>query len=104
MVPYSPRSDEKWSLIHMYNRVMVAWVVRNGPNIYLDVDTDPLIYRPAAGRSITVDIDGRLGSTYRRIRLISTVDRIHLQRITVDRRWWIKIRDDFVVGLIDGTC
>jgi len=30
--------------------------------------------------------------------------RIHLQRITVDRGWWIKIRDNFVVDLIDDTC
>jgi len=57
-------------------------VVRNGPNIYLNVDTDPPIYRP--GRSITVavdkdyltqntvDIDGRLGFTYKE--LLSMVD------------------------------
>ena len=57
MVPYGPRSDEKWSRIHIYKRIMVPWVVRNGPNIYLNVDTNPPIYRP--GRSITVDIDGR---------------------------------------------
>ena len=57
MVPFGPRSDEKWSRIHIYKRVMVPWVVRNGPNIYLNVDTNPPIYRP--GRSITVDIDGR---------------------------------------------
>ena len=55
--PYGPKSDEKWSRIHIYKRVMVQWVVRNVPNIYLNVDTDPPIYRP--GRSITVDIDGR---------------------------------------------
>jgi len=30
--------------------------------------------------------------------------RIHLRRITVDRGWWIKIRDNFVVDLIDDTC
>ena len=57
MLPYGPRSDEKWSRIHIYKRVMVPLEVRNGPNIYLNVDTDPPIYRP--GRSITVDIDGR---------------------------------------------
>ena len=57
MVPYGPRSDEKWSRIHIYKRVMVPWVVWNVPNVYLHVDTNPPIYRP--GRSITVDIDGR---------------------------------------------
>jgi len=57
MVPYGPRIDEKWSRIHIYKIVMVPWVVKNGANIYLNVDTDPPIYRP--GRSITVDIDGR---------------------------------------------
>ena len=45
-VPYGPRNDEKWSRIHIYKRVMVTRVVRNGPNIYLNVDTDPQIYRP----------------------------------------------------------
>jgi len=30
--------------------------------------------------------------------------RIHLQRITVNHRWWIKIRDIFVVDFIDDTC
>jgi len=30
--------------------------------------------------------------------------RIHLQRITVDRQWWIKIRNNFVVDFIDNTC
>ena len=57
MVPYGPISDEKWSRTHIYKKVMVQWVVRNGPNSYLNVDTYPLICRP--GRSITVDIDGR---------------------------------------------
>jgi len=59
MVPYGPISDEKWSRTHIYKKVMVQWVVRNGPNSYLDVDNYPPIYRP--GRSITVDTraDGR---------------------------------------------
>ena len=34
IVPYGSRSDEKWSRIYIYKRVMVPWVVRNGPNIY----------------------------------------------------------------------
>ena len=57
MVPYGPISDEKWFRTHIYKKVMVPWVVSNGPNSYLNVDTYPPIYRP--GRSITVDIDGR---------------------------------------------
>jgi len=32
MVPYGLISDEKWSRTHMYKKVMVPWVVRNGPN------------------------------------------------------------------------
>ena len=73
MVPYGPRSDEKWSRIHIYKRVVVPWVMGYGPNMYLNVDTNPPIYRP--GRSITVDIDGRQGFAYQRIRSISTVDK-----------------------------
>jgi len=57
MVPYGPIRDEKWSQTHIYRKVMVPWLVRNGLNSYLNVDTYLLIYRP--GRSITVDIDGR---------------------------------------------
>jgi len=57
MVPYGPMSDEKWSRTHIYQKVMVPWVVRIGPNSYLNVDTYPLIYRPS--QSITVDIDGQ---------------------------------------------
>jgi len=57
MVLYGPISDEKWSRTHIYKKVKVQWVVSNGPNIYLNVDTYPLIYRP--GRSIMVDIDVR---------------------------------------------
>ena len=30
--------------------------------------------------------------------------RIHLQRITVDRRWCVEVRDNFVVDFIDDTC
>jgi len=56
MIPYDPISDEKWSLTHIYKKVMVTWVVRNEPNNYLNVDTYPQIYRP--GGSITVDIYG----------------------------------------------
>jgi len=55
MVPYGPINDVKWSQTHIYKKVMVQWVVRNGPNSYLNVDTYPPIYRP--GQSITVDID-----------------------------------------------
>jgi len=72
MVPYGPIIDEKWSRTHIYKKVMVAWVVRNGPHRYLNVDTCPPIYRP--GRLIMVDIDGRQGFTYWRTRSISTVD------------------------------
>jgi len=72
-------------------------MVRNGPNIYLNVDTNPLIYRP--GRSITVDIDGRQGFTYRRrLKSILTVNK---ESPTENYgRWWIKIRDNFVVDFI----
>ena len=102
MVPYGPRSDEKWSRIHIYKIVMVPWVVRNGPNICLNVDTDPPIYPP--GWSITVDIDGRKGFTYMKIRSILTVDKDSPTENTVDRRWWIKIRVNLVVDFIDDTC
>jgi len=52
-------------------------------------------------RSIsTVDKDSLTGEYGRYRRSI----RIHLQRITVDRGWWIKIRHNFVVDLIDDTC
>jgi len=44
MVPYGPIS-EKWSRTHIYKKIMVQWVVRNGPNSYLNVDTYPPIYR-----------------------------------------------------------
>jgi len=44
MVPYGPTS-EKWSRTHIYKKVMVQWVVRNGPNSYLNVDTYPPVYR-----------------------------------------------------------
>jgi len=57
MVPHGPISDEKWSRTHIYKKIMVPCVVRSGPNVYLNVDTYPPIYRP--GRTITVDIDGR---------------------------------------------
>ena len=71
-------------------------LVRNGP--YLHVDTDPPIYGP--GGSITVDIDGRQGFTYWRMRSISTVDR----DLPTENYggWWIKIRDNFVI--CDYTC
>jgi len=101
LVPYGPRIDEKCSRIHIYKRVIVPWVMRNGPNMYLNVDTNPLIYRP--GRSITVDIDvkdpptGDYGRYRRSIR-------IYLKRITDDCGWWIKIRDNFVVDCSDDTC
>jgi len=55
MVPYGPISDKKWSRPHIYKKVMVSQVVRNGPNSYLDVNTYPLIYQP--GQSTTVDVD-----------------------------------------------
>ena len=52
-------------------------------------------------RSIsTVDKDSLTGE-YGRYRRWT---RIYLQRITVDLRWWIKIRDNFVVDFIDDTC
>ena len=102
MVPYGPWNDDKWSRIHIYKIVMVPWVVRNGPNICLNVDTDPPIYPP--GWSITVDIDGRKGFTYMKIRSILTVDKDSPTENTVDRRWWIKIRINLVVDFIDDTC
>ena len=66
-------------------------------NIYLNVDIDPLIYGPS--RLITVDIDGRQGFAYLRIQYsrYRRSIRIHLRRITVNPRWWIQIRDKFVV-------
>jgi len=57
MVPYGPISDEKWSRTHTCKKFMVPWVVKNGPNSYLNVNTYLPIYRPS--QSITVDIDGR---------------------------------------------
>jgi len=51
-------------------------------------------------RSIsTVNKDSPTGEYGRYRRSI----RIKLQRITVDRRWWIKIRNNFVVDFIDHT-
>jgi len=77
---------------HIYKKFMVPWVVRNGPNSYLNVGTYPPIYRP--GRSISPA--GEYGR-YRRSMPI------HLLRITVDRRSSIKNRDNFVVDFIDDT-
>ena len=79
-------------------KVMVPWVVRNGPNSYLNVDTNPFIDPVDRSRSIsTVDKDSPTREYGRYRRSI----RIHLQRITVDRRWWIKIRDNLAVDEID---
>ena len=69
---YVPISVEKWFQTHIYQEVMVPYVVRNGPNAYPNIDTYPPIYRP--GRSVTVDIDGQCRFTNRRIRSTSTVD------------------------------
>ena len=90
MVTYGPSSDEKWSRIHIYKRVMVPWVMRNGPNMYLNIDTNHQ----------STDLSTRSIDHGRYRRSI----RINLQRITVDRAWWIKIQDNFVVDLIDDTC
>ena len=43
----------EWSRTHIYKKVLVEWVVRNGPNSYLNVDTYPMIYR--SNWSITRD-------------------------------------------------
>ena len=65
MVPYGPIS-EKWSRTHIYKKIMVQWVVRSGPNSYLNVDTyywriQSISHRPsisAQNRSkSTVDVD-----------------------------------------------
>jgi len=43
-------------------KVMVPWVVRNGPNSYLNVDTNPFIDPVDRSRSIsTVDKDSLTG-------------------------------------------
>jgi len=100
MVPYGPISDEKWSRTHIYRdkKVMVPWVVRNGPNSYLNVDTIDPVDR---SRSIsTVDKDSPTGESGRYRRSMP----ILLRRITVDRRWSIKNRDNFVIDFIDDTC
>jgi len=86
MVPYGTRSDEKCSRIHIYKRVMVPWVVRNSPNI-MSISIHRFINPVDRSRSIsTVDKDSPTGEYGRYRRSI----RIHLQRITVDRLWWIK--------------
>jgi len=98
MVPYGPRSDEKWSRIHIYKRVMVPWVVRNGPNIYLNVHTVHRFIDPVdPSRSIsTVDKDlptGKYGR-YRR----ST--RIYLWIIMVD----VGLTSEIIVVHFIDTC
>jgi len=101
MVPYGPISDEKWSRTHIYKKVMVQWVVRNGPNSYLMSITIHRFIDPVdRSRSIpTVDKDSPTGEYDRYRRSMP----IHLRRITVDSRWSIKTRDNFVVDFIDDT-
>jgi len=87
VIPCGAISDEKWSRTHIYKKVMVTRVVRNGSNSCLNVDTN--LSTDLSTRSID---DGG----YRSIKihlLENTVDiygrylrsmPIHLQRKTVD--------------------
>ena len=81
MVPHGPINDEKWSRTHIYKKVIVPWVVRNGPNSYLNVDTCDLSTRSIDHgryrRSMriyllqnTVHIDRRCRFTYGELRSI----------------------------------
>jgi len=99
---------------------MVPKVIRNGPgytstkeswshewwemvptSIWMSIPIHRFIDPVDWSRSIsTVDKDSPTGEYGRFRRSI----RIHLQRITVDGRWCIKIRDNFVVDFIDDTC
>jgi len=99
---------------------MVPEVMRNGPGytstkeswshqwwemvptcIWMSIPNHWFIDPVDRSRSIsTVDKDSPTGDYGRYRRSI----RIHLQRITVDCGWWIKIRDNFVVDFIDDTC
>jgi len=101
MVPYGPRSDEKWSLIHIYKRVMVnEWWEMVPTSIWMSIPIHWFIDPVDRSRSIlTVDRDSPPGEYGRYQRSI----RIHLRRIKVDRRCWIKIRDNIVVDFIDDT-
>jgi len=55
---YGPIWSQKWWKMvpdtHL-QKINGEWVVRNGPNIYLNVYTYPLIYQP--GQSITINMD-----------------------------------------------
>ena len=94
-----PRSQEKkdhdlWS--HMAREVM-----RNGPGYTSTKASWSHEWWEMVPTSIWMSIPSH--------RFIDPVDRsrsisIHPQRIMVDRRWWIEIRDHFVVDFIDHTC
>ena len=93
MVLYGPRSDEKWSQIHIYKRVMVhEWWEMVPTSIWMSILIHWFINPVNRSRlMLTVDKDSptrEYGQYWRSIR-------IHLQRITLDRWWWIKIRDNF---------
>ena len=71
MVPYGHRSDEKWSWIHIYK---TCCVVRNGLNIYLNVDTDPPIY-PAMGFPVRTKGTGNTEHMFSQWGLVGTGNR-----------------------------
>jgi len=80
-------SQEWWKMVptSIWMSILIHWFI------------DPV----DRSRSIsTVDKDSPTGKYIRYRRSM----RIHLQRIMVDRRWWSKIQDNFVVDFIDDTC
>jgi len=112
-----PRSQEK--KVHDSWSHMVPEVMRNGPGYTSTKESWSHEWWEMVPTSIWMSIPiHRFIDPVDRSRSISTVDkdsptgeyswyqrsiRIHLQRITVDRRWWIKVRDNFVVDFIDDT-
>ena len=81
---------------------MVLQVVRNGPNTYTNIDTNPPINRPV-GLPRSISTVGSIPPTGEHGRYRWSV-RLHLRRITVDRRSSIIDRDNFVIDSTDDTC
>ena len=88
VVPYGPIIDEKWSRTHIYKKVMVPWMVRNGPKSYLC-------------RYLSTDLSTRSIDHGRYRRSI----RIHLLENTVDIRRYRRSMPTItpVAGLIFET-
>jgi len=81
---------------------MNAQVLRNGPNTFTNIDTNPLSNQPV-GLPRSIPTVGSIPRTGEHGRYWWSV-RSHLRRITVDRLSSIIDRDNFVIDSTNDTC